>query len=255
MSESVVLCEGYYDRAFWAGWLLHLGCVDPGKPTPGHIRRGTIKDPWNDPVVGGHFAFHSQTGKFLRIQPCQGRANILPATDRRLAQRASRPVARLVLNIDADTHTDGTATAPGLRQQDVLQFIHANFDPAASVNAAGEIEIDGGVTKIALVRWEVSDPHSLSLPSQQTLERLVSAALIAAYPVRAKAVQDWLAARPNPPLADPKEHAWSHMAGWYAEHGCEAFYSNLWNDPNIAKELESRLVPSGAWRTAVTLAS
>ena len=26
MSESVILCEGYYDRAFWAGWL-------SGKPT------------------------------------------------------------------------------------------------------------------------------------------------------------------------------------------------------------------------------
>ncbi len=26
-SQHVVLCEGYDDRAFWAGWLLHLALV------------------------------------------------------------------------------------------------------------------------------------------------------------------------------------------------------------------------------------
>jgi hypothetical protein len=255
MSESVILCEGYHDRAFWAGWLLHLGCVDPGKPNPGHVRRGTIKDPWNDPVEGGQYAFHSASKQFLRIQPCQGRSNVLPIANRRLAQRASRAITLLVLNIDADTHADGTATATGLRQQDVLQFIRINTDPSASVNTAGEIEIDGGTTKVALVRWEASDPHSPSLPPQQTLERLVSAALIAAYPARAKAVQDWLASRPLPPRADPKEHAWSHMAGWFAEHGCEAFYSNLWNDPAVVQALEARLRASEAFQVATALAS
>jgi len=161
----------------------------------------------------------------------------------------------LVLNIDADTHADGTATATGLRQQDVLQFIRVNSDPSATVNTAGEIEIDGGTTKVALVRWEASDPHGPSLPPQQTLERLVSAALIASYPARAKAMQDWLAAHPIPPPADAKEHAWSHMAGWYAEHGCDAFYSNLWNDPVIVQALEARLRASGAWQVATVLAS
>jgi hypothetical protein len=255
MSESVILCEGYHDRAFWAGWLQYLGCVDPGKPNPGHLRRGTIKDPWNDPVVGGQFAFHSASTQFLRIQPCQGRRNVLPVANRRLAQRASRAITRLVVSIDADTHADGTAAATGLRQQDVLQFIRVNADPAALPNADGEIEIDGGATKISLVRWEASDPHGPSLPPQQTLERLVSAALIVVYPARAKAVQDWLAARPMPPPEDPKEHAWSHMAGWYAEHGCEAFYSNLWNDQAVVQGLEVRLRASGAWQVATALAS
>jgi hypothetical protein len=253
MSESVVLCEGYHDRAFWAGWLLYLGCVDPGKPTPGHVRRGTIRDPWNDPVAGGHFAFHSLSGKFVRIQRCQGRTNIRPAAERRLAQRASRAITRLVLNIDADTQADGTATSTGLRQQDMLQFITSTIDPAALLNADGEIEIDRGATMIALVRWETTDTHGPSPPPQQTLERLVTAALIAAYPTRAKAVQDWLASRPSPPSANPKEHAWSHMAGWYAEHGCDAFYSNLWNDPAVVHQLESRLKAAGAWQIASAL--
>lgn len=122
------------------------------------------------------------------------------------------------------------------------------------MNSDGNIEVDGGATMVALIRWETNDPPAPSVPDQQTLERLVSAALAAAYPPRAKAVQDWLDARPNPPQPDPKEHAWSHMAGWYAEHGCEHFYANLWRDADVARELESRLRSSGAWRIAETLA-
>ena len=37
MSESVILCEGFHDRAFWDGWLTFLHCNSDGfKPgTPG----------------------------------------------------------------------------------------------------------------------------------------------------------------------------------------------------------------------------
>jgi hypothetical protein len=45
------------------------------------------------------------------------------------------------------------------------------------------------------------------------------------------------------------------MAGWYAEQGCEAFYSNLWNEPQVAAELSARLRVSGAWQIAAMLAS
>jgi len=38
--------------------------------------------------------------------------------------------------------------------------------------------------------------------------------MAAACPARAESVQNWLDARPMPPGADPKEHAWSYMAGW-----------------------------------------
>ncbi len=123
------------------------------------------------------------------------------------------------------------------------------------MNTDGEIEVDSGATKVALVQWEASDPPRPGLPDQQTLERLVCAAVIAAYPPRANAVQNWLASRPQPPAANPKEHAWSHMAGWYAEQGCEAFYVNIWQDPAIANQLELRLRASGAWQIAATIAS
>lgn len=46
MSESVILCEGFHDRAFWDGWLTHLGCNSDGfRPgTPGY----PALDPWGD---------------------------------------------------------------------------------------------------------------------------------------------------------------------------------------------------------------
>jgi hypothetical protein len=122
------------------------------------------------------------------------------------------------------------------------------------VNADGEIEVDGGATPVSLIRWEVNDPSSLALPDQETLERLVCAAIVAAYPARGRPVADWLAARPTPPAPDPKEHAWSYMAGWDAEHRCEFFYSHVWNDPNLVRELETRLRASGAWQIAERLA-
>jgi hypothetical protein len=248
MSESVIYCEGYHDRAFWAGWLAHLGCVDPGVPPGGSTPRRPIYDPWNTIVQGGQFAYHSQSGRFIRIVPCHGKTRMLPAVRSRLQQRSTKALTRLVINIDADVTASGAKAGPlGLQRHDVEHLVRT-FDPGFAVN------LDGGATRVALLRWEVNDPPGPGLPDQQTLERLVSAALAASFPARATAVQNWLDARPMPPGADPKEHAWSYMAGWYAEYGCEAFYSNLWNDSRVMSELETRLRSSGAWRVAEMLA-
>jgi hypothetical protein len=255
MSESVILCEGFHDRAFWAGWLLYLGCTDPGRPSAGKTMRNKILDPWNTPVSSGQYAYHSQTGQFIRVVPCHGKSKILVDARVYLGQRALKPLSRLIINVDPDVPAAGLSHGTtGLRRQDIYQFVR-QFDPLASFTANGEIEADGGATNISLIRWETNDQDGPGLPQQQTLERLVSAALVAAFPARAKAVHDWLASRPNPPSPDPKEHAWSYMAGWAADLGCEAFYSNLWNDPPVVRELESRLRAGGAWQTAATLAS
>jgi hypothetical protein len=57
MSESVILCEGFHDRAFWDGWLTLLKCDSAG------FRPGTSgypqNDPWGDPVRQGQFAYRS----------------------------------------------------------------------------------------------------------------------------------------------------------------------------------------------------
>lgn len=255
MSESVVFCEGYHDRAFWTGWSKHLGCIDPGLPTAGRSRRIPIFDPWKVQVGAGQYAFHSPTGSFIRVFPCDGKSNILREARLRLADRGSKALARMVINVDSDQTASGVKVGPsGLQLHDVVNMART-FDPNATPNAANEIELDGGATKVSLIRWEVTDPPAPGLPDQQTLERLVSAALVGAHSARAKSIQDWLDNRPNPPAADPKEHAWSYMAGWYAEHGCESFYSNLWQDPQIVIQLETRLRSSGAWQLAAKLAS
>ncbi|MHC4178430.1 MAG: hypothetical protein ACYSWU_13035, partial [Planctomycetota bacterium] len=118
----------------------------------------------------------------------------------------------------------------------------------------GDIALDSGATLVSLVRWEASDAPVSGVPTQQTLERLVCAALVAAYPDRGPAVKSWLDARPVGPEAGPKEYGWSYMAGWYAQHGCEDFYRNLWRDERVVAELQSRLTESGAWRVAEALA-
>jgi hypothetical protein len=205
-------------------------------------------------VEAGHFAYVSKTGSFVRVVPCHGKDKIREIARDRLIQRTRKPLIRLVLNVDADTTASGVQTAAGLRIQDVEYFLRNNVDKTAT-RTGDQIEIDGGSTAVSLMRWEVSDPPAPGLPDQQTLERLVSAAMAAAYAGRAKAVQDWLNARPAPPPVDPKEHAWSYMAGWYSEYGCDAFYSHLWNDPIVVAQLEPRLRASGAWQIAETLAS
>jgi hypothetical protein len=232
-----------------------MGCSDPGEPAPGSSRRREILDPWKKAVKGGgEYAYLPQTKRFIRIRPCHGdRRQILQLAKERLIQRPVRPLLRLVINVDADTTASGLQTASGLRAQDVEQFLRNNVSAQVICNAVGDIELDGGQTVVSLVRWEVNDPADVGLPDQQTLERLSGAAIGGAYPARRSAVASWLSTRPAPPLGSPKDHAWSYMAGWYAERACENFYSSLWDDPAIAQELKARLQVSGAWRIAIAL--
>ena len=246
MSEAVILCEGYYDRDFWAGWLELLGCPKPAG--------GAVRDSGGQIVSGhGHYGYWTANHRFVRVVPCHGNQRVLSEARRRIEGRHIDPVlSRLVLCVDPDTQASGGSAASGLRPDDLLHHVR-QFEPAAVMNATDDIELDGGVTKVSLVRWEVADDDTPGVPRQQTLERLVCAALIAAYPARGVAIQAWLESRPNPPAPDPKEHAWSHMAGWYADFGCSAFYKELWTDPKVVSELESRLRACGAWRVAEAL--
>src|SRR5439155_16347810 len=110
------------------------------------------------------------------------KTKVRPAARIRLGQRQSKALLRLVINIDSDVTASGVRMgASGLQRNDVEQFVRT-FDPLAAINADGEIELDGGATKVSLVRWEVTDPPAPGLPDQQSLERLVSAALAAAFP-------------------------------------------------------------------------
>jgi len=258
--ESVILCEGYHDRAFWAGWLEHLGCTDPGRPG-GTSSRVPVSDPWGAPVTRGEFGYHSKSGKFVRVFPCRGdktrvlreARNRLGEECQRVQQHAEPRLVRLILNVDPDVSADGNAVQTGFRHQDLRTLVQ-EYDPSAAEAEHGDLVLFAGATLVSLIRWEATDQAADGLPNQQTLERLVCAALVAAYPDRGPAVQRWLDSRPAGPQAGPKEFGWSYMAGWYAEFGCEGFYRNLWRCKRLVAELRSRLAQCGAWRVAEALA-
>lgn len=261
MSESVILCEGYHDRAFWAGWLEYLGCINLRQP-PGATKPVRVADPCGRDVTGGQFGYNSKSDKFIRIFPCEGdRKKVLrEARDRldedrqRLQQGASEPrLARLMLNIDPDVNANGTSVKTGFRRED-LRAVAKEYDPSVAENEQGDLALFDGRILVSLIRWEAPDAILEGVPNRQTLERVVCAALVAAYPRRGPAVHQWLKSRPNPPPDSPKESAWSHMAGWYAEFGCEAFYRQVWGDDRVVAELKSRLAECGAWRIAEALA-
>ena len=172
--------------------------------------------------------------------------------DIRLKQHKSRPLTHLVINRDADT--DVQAAAPSAASVQAVQELVSQFDPNANQTSKVDWQLEGEAITVSLVSWAAKDPQADGLPEKQTLERLVSAAVLAAYPERGPAVQKWLDVRPEAPGAGPKEFAWSYMAGWYAEGGCEYFYRRVWTDPRIAAELEARLMGIDAWRVAEVLA-
>ena len=160
---------------------------------------------------------------------------------------------RLVLNWDPDTNAAEHTPQQGPGIQSLLQFL-ASLQIEATPTDTGAT-IDGGQTKIHVIRWESHDRPQAGVPNQQTLERLVCSAVSAAYPTRANTVQEWLDRRPDAPPLTPKEYSWSHMAGWYAQNGCEDFYRCIWDDPAIAEQLELRLRASGAWNSAASIAA
>ena len=203
MSESVIFCEGYHDRAFWAGWLLRLGCTDPGEQ-PGKAHRMPVSDPWGTEVRGGHFAFRAPGGGFLKIVPCHGKPNVRSAARVRLKGRADRKLNRLVISVDSDAPAPvGKQPASALTMQSLETLLREFGEP--QITAEGDFAIDGGATLASLVAWQAADDPIPGLPDQQTLERVVCAAIVAAHPLRGPAVGDWLVSRPQAPQAGPKE--------------------------------------------------
>ena len=70
--QHIVLCEGFDDRSFWTGWLLHLGCDDPSQGG-----RTTAYDKWGHPIRGrGRFAFTTAAGSCIVVHPFGGRHNL-----------------------------------------------------------------------------------------------------------------------------------------------------------------------------------
>jgi hypothetical protein len=244
-AEIIVLCEGYHDRAFWKGWLLHAGCVDPGK-------KGGLRIPVTAPngqqVKGGQFAFVSGTNRFIRLVPCDGGENVLKRSRFYFEEGKSKPIQRLVFTLDADKQPAET-----IRQRVAEEVRRSGV--SAVPTEEGDLALGGGATLVSTLIWQVEAPTRDGVPGQQSLERVVCTALADVYATRATEVAHWLGSRSTPPPVSPKDHLWSYMAGWGAELGCEAFLSELWTDPPVAQRLQELLDASGALRILKAVAA
>lgn len=230
-TESSILCEGFHDRAFWAAWLLSLGCTDPGAPGNAGGARKDVYDPWGDPVSKGQFAFIAPNGHFIRVVPCRSKTQIRPLAKIRLKQHSSKHVSNLILNFD------GHDEPPEQSIEDLVR----EFDQAAQKLNGRHFSLFNGDVHVCSIPWTGDDGDSYLLPKHHTLERLVCSAILAVHPDRAQHVRHWLDGRPNPPAEDVKDYSWSHMAGWYATRGCEDFFRAVWEDAHLADELRKRL--------------
>lgn len=254
-TESYILCEGYHDRAFWTGILTHLGCTDPGA-RPGGTRIPVL-DPWGLGVRGsGEHAFQSRSDRFVRIVPAGGKANINKFLRNRLDLHSQKPLRYLVVNVDSDINADGTPAQSAELTRAGVETLIRSIDPSAASAESGGIHINRGSATVFVARWHTDDPPTSGVPNQNTLERIICAAVVGAHPDRADPVHKWLESRPDAPSAGPKEHAWSYLAGWYADSGSyEAFCQRIWQSPEIVAQLKPRLEAAGIWRVAETLAN
>jgi len=204
-------------------------------------------DPWGRRVTGGAYAFRSPSGRFIRVTPCHGKSNVLPRARSRLKDRIDQTLAHLVVALDSDQPAAAHPTyGEPLTSRGADSVLKGE---GATRSVDDEYQFEDG-THAYVVEWRALESETSLLPASQTLERLICAALIAAYPNRAEPVRTWLDSRPTAPPARAKEFAYSHMAGWYAEQGCDAFFRHIWLDELVRRELEGRLRVIGAWRVA-----
>lgn len=231
--QYVVLCEGYDDRSFWRGWLLHLGCTDPterGRKAALDARGQTVRGQ-------GRFLLRTPAGSDLIIKPYHGRSNARDAVAEYLGGLQPHPPDKVILNLDSDAEDDDASTA-----EDQVLGIARSL--GADARGAGPFAIGGSL--LDAVVWRCDDPEpSPGVPRKQTLERLVTAGIRAAYPERGSAVEAWLDAQPQG-VRLPRSFAFSYYAKWHADRGAAEFYESVWRDEQVATELMRRLTATGA---------
>ena len=248
--QSFILCEGYHDRSFLSGWLRRTNCVGD---------RDT-KDLSKARLGGGQFGFYSGIN-FIKVIPCEGDKSVLREAKLLLEKNSNKLPDYLIFNIDPDTDSNETSNntpKTGKRLSDVkyeLERLFKDEKPSLILTydtnekwlvMTDSADADVNV-QISLIRWEVLNQEDCpGLPTKQCLERVVCCALLRAYPERAELVQRWLDSLGEDAKIVPKSHSWSHMAGWFAEKGCDEFLQAIWRDENIALELEAILKANGS---------
>lgn len=242
MKHHLILCEGFDDRAFWKGWLLHLGCTDP---TGGGQQ--LVHDRWGRPVKGrGKYLFHNPTASAeIVVLPCEGRHQVIRAIRSTLRERNHRP-DRMIVNLDSDAESGSVSEHREAIRQELLRHRAEALEDGSFLCQE---------TRIDSVIWECDDNVQPGVPGTQTLERLVAASIQATYPDRGPSVERWLADTPRIETPTPKNYSYSYLAKWYAEHGAGDFYWEIWRDTALAEALRHRLESAFAWQVFSDLIS
>lgn len=241
--ESVVLVEGFDDRDFWKGLLLHLGCTE-ARSGPSSLHRET-----------GVFTYQGATQKLVHVMPYKAPTPRRPegmelsaAVRIKVHARLTKPLSRLVIGSDADLHPTLEDARKSVRDLLVREC------PNVTETSESDFAIDGGalvVSTLFLHGAAARDTEGrlpAGVPEQPAIEQLACAAIADAYPSRAESVARWLVDRPSPSGKIHKAHAWSHYAGWFTSHGTGDFYSALWRDERVVQALLRLLKQQGALR-------
>jgi len=247
VTETYIVCEGYHDRSFWSGALIFLGCNDPGIKAVDRPRV-PVYDPWGVKVEKGQFGFRTRQDHFIRIVPTHGRSRIMETARNRIEQRKVNELHRLVICIDEDIPVEGFKRKQDESHiQDLLNWVKA-IDHVAKIDG-NDVLLGDTDSRVSLIRWRTADnTDKPGLPAKQTLERILCKALVQAFPDRAEPVEQWLAGRPDPPKENPKEHALSYLAGWFADAAnYESAIRVWWEKDQIKDRLKTVLQETEIW--------
>jgi hypothetical protein len=130
-------------------------------------------------------------------------------------------------------------------RSDLADRLRRLGEPAVAEEGDHVLRLQDGAVVVG-VTWrcarETADDAAL-LPSKQTLERVVCAALHQVYPQRVQSARDWLAHRPEPTEhgGDHKASAGAMWAGWHAREGWGYFFEGLWQHPEVGQALLDRV--------------
>lgn len=240
MTRNVhVLCEGFHDRDFLAGWFeLVAGWTDP---TNGGKRPVQLFG--EERVPKGAFLFDGKaSGVRICIVPCGGREQLSRRFGKWLdevSKLGAMTYSDIVVVADGD-HLAGDHTDP------VESLVRQELTKAGSQPTGAQPwrHRSLGIDFVSM-RAGVVD-NVVGLQEQECLERVVCAAFARAHSLRYQSMVHWLSGRHEPSGSGQKAMTWSIMAGWFADQGPTDFLRRaIWNDPRMREELNRVLAATG----------
>ena len=212
MKQRVILCEGPDDLDFLAGYF---------------ETRRTLKakaaDPWGRRLPTHHYTYTTSTGAFVKAYHCGGtRAQFRKMVDLLVQEHQTHPLESLTIVLDDDGESAEMEVARA-----IVSGLQAGF-------GAQLLGVDWH--RVVLGSGDAATP---GLPTKQTLERLVCAAMARVDPGRPPSVDAFLQSAPRG-LASHKNIAMAFAAKW-TDCSRRDFYKGIWADASLAAQLETQL--------------